>query len=364
MTVAHGGTVCLLGAFPPPVHGMALVNAAVRDELARHGARVIILDIAAASLDRRLSRRVRRIRRVGTALLAYMRELAAGRGETLYVGLSAGWGQLYEGLFVALARARGARVFLHHHSFAYVERTTLPAWLLFHVAGRAACHVVLCEAMASRLRQRYPVMSAPTVISNAGLVVSPRARVRTELRCVGFLGNVSRAKGLLDVLEVARRLAPHGIRMRVAGPFEEENLREEVERAATELGTVEYLGPRYGDGKSEFFDSIDALLFPSFLSEAAPLVVLEALASGVPVVARNRGCVRSMVGRDAGLVLDPDCDFISAAADRILSWRDRPDELVAASESALQHSRELATDARARLNHLLAELAGSSVTLT
>jgi glycosyltransferase involved in cell wall biosynthesis len=60
----------------------------------------------------------------------------------------------------------------------------------------------------------------------------------------------------------------------------------------------------------------EALVFPS-LYEGYGLPVLEAMASGVPVVASNRASLPEVVG-DAGLVVDPtDYDALAAAVSRL-----------------------------------------------
>ena len=72
--------VVLVGAFPPPLHGMAAVNAAVREALERAGIEPWTINLAAPNLNRLLVFRLRRLPRVLHGLSdSYRRAPAAWR---------------------------------------------------------------------------------------------------------------------------------------------------------------------------------------------------------------------------------------------------------------------------------------------
>lgn len=122
-------SIFLVGAFPPPIHGMAAVNAIVKDALFLRGNRPVAINVAARNLERSLSARLGRLPKIVGGLLAFA--TARGlRGGTLYMSVSGGTGQVYEAIFALLGRMRGMRLFLHHHSFGAQGQNG--------VAGRAA----------------------------------------------------------------------------------------------------------------------------------------------------------------------------------------------------------------------------------
>ena len=68
--------------------------------------------------------------------------------------------------------------------------------------------------------------------------------------------------------------------------------RSALERLAAELGVqakVRLLGPLSRDALKPWFSAADALLFPTRRAEGLPLVVLEALACGLPVITTPEG---------------------------------------------------------------------------
>src|SRR5207249_3511464 len=227
---------------------------------------------------------------------------------------------------------------LHHHSFAYLDRRSMPARLLMRLGGSSATHVALCESQRQRLRRCYGV-SRTRVVSNAAImaVVGTGNRTRSRVERIGFLGNISREKGINEVMAVAERLARQGtgIELYIAGPFENVSVEKAVQNAVARLDTTKYLGPRYGMEKESFWELIDVLLFPSkYSNETAPLVVYEAMAHGVPVIAWERGCLCDMMSPTAGILVSREEDFVAVAVEQLLAWQRDPAVFTEVSKAA------------------------------
>jgi len=100
-----------------------------------------------------------------------------------------------------------------------------------------------------------------------------------------FVGNVSIRKGIEYLLEAWKKWPSEEAELIVAGGFDPEIGRV----IRQDLGRVRFLGNVPFDTLHALYRSVDVLVLPS-LSEAFGLVVLEAMASGVPVlVTRNCG---------------------------------------------------------------------------
>lgn len=330
--------VCLVGVFPPPIHGMSFVNAAMRDRLVTR--KPAVINLSPATLDRGP---LARLRRLGV-VRAGLREFARQRPAAVYMSVSGGWGQIYETMFCRQARRAGARLFLHHHSYAYLDRPRRRTRRLVEAAGDGAMHIVLSEDMANRLHQHYGCRHI-TAISNAVFAEPVAARVRPALRALGFLGNIAPEKGILEFLGVH---AATKLRAVVAGPIASRKIKPAM------LAGVEYVGPKYGNEKRKFFDDVDLLLFPSKYShEAEPLTVLEAMAHGVPVIATARGCLPEIV---AGLVVPAGRQFVPAATEQIRRWVASPEEFIEASRAAMKRFGELRRAGTRALDELVREL--------
>jgi glycosyltransferase involved in cell wall biosynthesis len=132
---------------------------------------------------------------------------------------------------------------------------------------------------------------------------------------VGWIGRMTAIKRVPDILLAFRRLLARGIdaRLCLVGDGPE---RERVERRAHELGisrSTLFIG--YQRDVAPYYSFFDALLLPS-ANEGTPVVAIEALASGRPVVATRVGGVPDVVtaGADGYLVEVGD---VEAMAERL-----------------------------------------------
>ena len=358
--LARAHTVFMVGAFPPPVHGMAAVNEAVRAQLERIGIPLVGINIAAPSLDRSLTARLARLPNALRGMFRF--GIRARRGETLYMSVSGGFGQLYELLFLLLARLHGLRIFLHHHSYAYLDKRKALTRVLVSVAGSGATHIALSTGMAARLQHTYPQAKRVVAISNAALLLEETgssALTHQGLSKIGFFGSIAAEKGVFEFLAVAEKLEAIGnpVQAILAGPFPNSEIERLVRERLTRLRSVDYVGPKYGLDKAAFFREIDVLLFPTmYVNEAEPLTIHEAMMHGVPVIAYGRGAIGEIVSSVCGLVIDPAQDFVSHAVAQLQVWRESPQVLQQASKAARDRFLGICAENKERWESVRAEL--------
>ena len=351
----------MVGAFPPPVHGMAAVNEAVRAQLEQMNIPLVGINIAAPSLDRSLSVRFARLPSVMSGILRF--GIRARRGDTLYMSMSGGFGQLYELLFLLLARLRGMRIYLHHHSYAYLDQRKALTLILVYVAGSGTTHIALSDGMAARLQCTYHQSKRIVAISNAVLLFKEAGASvvpHQTLAKVGFFGNISEEKGVFEFLAVTEKLEEIGIPIQalLAGPFQDSKIERLVRQRLTRLRSIDYVGPKYGANKDAFFHEIDVLLFPTRLNEAEPLTIHEAMMHGVPVIAYGQGAIGEIVSSACALVIDPAKDFVSHAVAQLQAWRESPQALQRASKAARERFLAICAENKERWESICAELCG------
>ena len=128
-----------------------------------------------------------------------------------------------------------------------------------------------------------------------------------------FLGRFEARKGVLQAIEVARRV---GIRL-VLAAADEDYYREEV-APHVDGERVVYFGEADHDAKVELLGGARALLYPVQASEPFGLVLAEAMACGTPVAALARGAVREIVEDDVTGVAFDDLDQMVEGLGRVL----------------------------------------------
>jgi len=113
-------------------------------------------------------------------------------------------------------------------------------------------------------------------------------------------------------LQLSRR---HGFPLVVAGSARTAETIEEVRRVCQAYG-AEYLGDVRGKRKADLIAGAKALLFPSRMNEGCPVAILEALASGTPVISSSAGGCAEILTARTGFLCDNMEEF-SAAIDQL-----------------------------------------------
>jgi glycosyltransferase involved in cell wall biosynthesis len=310
---------------PPPVTGLSAMNKQVVGRLDSVGAIYETINVSPPLGMNGARKHLGRLLRTLSAAICLLRARRS-HADTLYMPCDGGLGLAYNVLLMAVARMMKYRVWLHHHSFAYVNRRSAMMQALIAISPTNVGHVVLCSTMLQGLARTYPKAWASRrcqgfILSNAFGVeaAEPEAsRVADDAPpfTLGHLSNLTEQKGSLAFIGIFEALRDSGldVRARMAGPIGDEPTRRGIEAAQLKHGAAfEWVGPVFDASKTAFLDSLDAFVFPSdYVNEAQPVVLFEALARGVPVLATARGCMACDHAHSPGLVV-PFLDFRAAA---------------------------------------------------
>jgi len=323
--------VLLVGKGPPETGGIPAFLSALQASALR-GA----FDLEFLNLSRdapRIGGRVNVANFARTATDAVAVARAARRADVVHIhsALAPGVTLARAGAMALAARAAGAAVIVHAHG------GRIHLWL--HTRARRR----LARAVLGAAHQIVAVsQGVGDALAAAGLGVrvvengvdverfrpdAPHAPDASDERpVVAFVGILTPRKGLLDLFEASTLVASRGIdhRLVVAGgdPDEGGDAAAEVRRHAPDR--AEFVGSLSTDDVVALLRSADVFCLPSWW-EAMPLSVLEAMASGVPVVASSVGDVPRMVphGECGLLVPARDPSALADALGALLSDADR-----------------------------------------
>jgi len=280
-----------IGPMPPPINGQSVVMEHMVAKFSERFPRLRVADTSGGPTG-------------PTGAITKMRNSLASGGavrgaDVVYIAVKAGRGMWLTAATTMMARIAGARVFLHHHSYAYVRERKFRMVALTRAAGFGAYHIVLSKTMESDLRGVMPEIKRVVVVGSAALIDGrlldlPIKEDSPEL-VLGHLSNLSREKGLDEVVNLAVALHRQGkpIRLIIGGPAVGTESMMHLERAAHELGErFLYQGAILDEDKRNFFADITHFVFPSrYVHEAVPLVLYEALAAGVVCIATRQGSI-------------------------------------------------------------------------
>jgi glycosyltransferase involved in cell wall biosynthesis len=329
----------IIGPTPPPFHGVAMAIRTLLDSKLNDSFEVSHLELA----DRRGIGHVNKPDLHDVALFCrqwfrLLWLLIRRRPKIVYFVLSQSTiGVLRDSFFVWTAALSGAKVVAHLHGAAfqdwYVRRWFPMRWytrLLMRMVTRA---IVLGESLRDQFQglvapERVAVV--PNGIPDCGVrcAGSPRLRRRWQ---VLYLNTLNKMKGTLVLLEAISLVLQRrtDVEFVFAGPWSHDEHRREAEAyiARQEIGSsVTFAGQVSGAQKTALLHAADLFVFPGIQQEGQPLVVLEAMTAGLPILFTNRGCLRETLRDGESGIEVPTGDAI-ALADRIHWLLSRPNEM-------------------------------------
>lgn len=242
------------------------------------------------------------------------------------VGLSS---LLVDSLVIALLRQRGIPYVLYFHGRGYrayqAARYRPAAGLVRRTFAGALGGLVLGESLKSDVNHWIPdqrLYVVPNGVPDIDRGWDSRKRVQGAIVKISFLANLIPAKGPMTFLRMARKVVgwEKGVRFAMAGPSASEAYRRELLEFVEREGLAPFmdiLGPVQGESKAAFFKETDVFVFPThFGKEAAPLVNIEAMQWGLPVISSPIGSIPDFIrDGDNGFIVDPeDIDLLARRA--------------------------------------------------
>jgi glycosyltransferase involved in cell wall biosynthesis len=165
---------------------------------------------------------------------------------------------------------------------------------------------------------------------------------------IGYFARIAPEKGmhvLADAyIQFRKKTAPHPAQLEVAGYTSPDHtgylddIRRKLDKAGL-LSEFNYRGVVDREGKLQFLSELDILSVPATYDEPKGMFLLEAMASGVPVVQPRRGAFVEIVNRTGGgILVEPDSP--GSLSEGLYSlWNDRA-TLATLSERAFVNVRE------------------------
>lgn len=315
--------VCVVGPLPPPSGGMANQCEQLVRLLREDGAEVKLVRTNAPYRPA-LVRHVPMVR-AGFRLVPYLVELwrATGRSQVVHVFANSGWAwHLLAAPALWMARLRGVPAVVNYRGGQADEFfSRAPGHVLR--ALRTASLRVTPSAFLVRVFARHGLNAeiVPNVIDLTRFAPRPWRPVGENPHFI-----VTRnLEPIYDIPTALRALVQirtrwPGARLTVAGSGPE---RDALQRLSDELGigaSVTFAGRIDNARIGLLYAQADVLLNPS-TADNMPISILEALASGVPVVSTDAGGIPDLVrdGETALLVRVGDFAAMADAAARILS---------------------------------------------
>ncbi|ARO86524.1 glycosyltransferase family 1 protein [Nitrosospira lacus] len=337
--MASGMRIGLVGPLPPPSGGMANQTLQLAKLLRAEGATVELVQVNRPYRPHWIGG-LKGIRAV-FRLIPYLAHLwqSAAHVRLFHVMANSGWSwHLFAAPAIWIARIRGIPVVVNYRggeadaffdkSFAWIKpslRQTdaiiVPSGFLEAVFGKRGFSTSIVPNIIDLSR-----FSAETGVASPWKTNNPHIIVTRNLEPIYDNGTVLRA------FSIIKQTFP-GAMLTIAGIGPE---RQALEKLAAGLGMTEavsFTGRVDNEGMADLYRRADIMVNPS-LADNMPISVLEALASGVPVVSTDVGGVPYLVEHGKTALLVPVNDP-AAMAGAILTLLNEPAKARQISEAGI-----------------------------
>lgn len=309
--------VLLIGPTPPPFQGVSILTSQLLGSVLAKEFHLLHVD----TTDRRSMANSEHLdfRNIYLALLHGVRSwwsMLRYRPDIVYVPISQNaLAFLRDGLFMVPARWCGAKLIIHLHGGAF-DRFYQNAGVLTKSAVRFCLRrvdlgIVLCEKFKGIFGDLLPAERV-AIVEN-GLPdafcdqdCSSRPTTPDKLRVL-YVGTMMDPKGFSDLVHAVPLVIREVPEVEVLFVGDGTGFAEcgQAHAWIAEHGLeshIKFLGPKWGEEKKRALLGADVFCFPPRnLHEGQPLVIIEAMSAGLPIVTTRSGANESMLGEDGAL---------------------------------------------------------------
>ena len=302
------GKFLLIGQLPPPVHGSNVMAERFHRSLQNIGHEVFIV-------EKTFSRRQKDVRKLSIVkvfkapiiALELIRRISLNKPALCFYFVSVMPPSFFFDAFLLfLLRLCRIDYVLYLHGKGLLDLGTKSRrgarFLVNKTLSGSLGAIVLGERLRSDVNRFIPndrLFVLPNAIPDIDRQMLKHGRNNQRPIQVLFLSNLTPSKGPMEFLQMAKKVLDkcEDVKFIVAGPSRSEafflQMKQYIRREGL-AGFVSMPGGVYGGEKEKYFRESDIFVLPSY-REAFPLVNLEAMQWGVPIISSNEGAIPEMV---------------------------------------------------------------------
>lgn len=295
---------------PPPVNGAALVGQYIQNSEtinSRFDTKYINLT-ASFSLEKIGKGSISKISQIFSIIKNVFSTLKRSKYDLCYMTLTAkGAGFYKDFLVIVLLKLFKVNIIYHFHNKGVAASSK--KWynsILYKYAFQNTKCILLGPTLYKDIKKFVSLENVyfcpngiPEYLKSSDL--NNTKKLKTESSCQFlFLSNMLKQKGVLKLLEACCQLKNRGLQFECNfigawADITEAEFYSTIEKYGLN-DVVKFHGKQYGQDKVSFFEKSDVFVFPTFYhNECFPLVLLEAMQFGLPVITTDEGAISEIV---------------------------------------------------------------------
>lgn len=298
--------ILFLGQFPPPYHGVSVINEIIStSKIINENYELICLPINSSSeikdiLNFSLKKLLIPFKILPKLLILKLNKKFSYAYFTI---TPLGIAFYRDALFVLFLKLFRVHFIFHLHGkgLKNFQKSSIFNWMLYYLVFRNSDVIVLSEILANDVDN---LMKVRIHIVNNG--IGETVHIEKKDFCdvplkILSLSNLVASKGVIELINAVELLYNEGISnisVTIAGnegDLTYINLKDLViEKNVEHL--FNFIGPVYGDVKENLFRENNLFVFPTYYDrEAFPLVLLEAMRLGLPIISADNGGIPDII---------------------------------------------------------------------
>jgi glycosyltransferase involved in cell wall biosynthesis len=317
---ANTPRVLLAGHLPPPMSGIGSYYQTLLSSSLPKRANIQFIDTS--SRRRRGSETGKwSIANLTSAIIdcvRFTRAVVNYRPEICHIATAVGLSFVKHSVCIVIARLLGCKVLIHPHcSFYFLYETQGERWRWFVRKVIGLCQgVIVLSSEWNGLKEvvpNCPIYYLPNGINLEGFTELGLEKLgaKNDKPCLHilYLGHLGTAKGTFDLIRAAILFLQqeHGVVFDLVGNEQVAGDIQQLKMEVMDAGCEQFVHIQpavSGADRIDLFRSADIFIYPSHY-EGMPMAVIEAMASGLPIIATQVGGLPDLVFPGANGILVP-----------------------------------------------------------
>ncbi|WP_195695125.1 glycosyltransferase family 4 protein [Priestia megaterium] len=300
-------SICIIGQFPPPVHGLSTALKTIIDsEHMKDKYSITFIDIKE---NKKFFNNLMKIRQNDSDLYYFTISQST-------------FGNLRDMIILNLLISKNKKVIIHYHGgyykTLYEKMSKFQKRLNKKLISRIDIMIALGESlkkMFSDVIDSSKIRVCENYVENSSL--ADESSINKKIAAyeykskieVLYLSNFIKSKGYLDVLHAAKDLRGENISFHFAGAFFNKQDEDEFMQFINNHELQEYVyyhGIVKGKDKKELLINSDVFVLPTYYThEGQPISIIEAMGNGLTIITTNHGGIKDIVEKDNGYIIEP-----------------------------------------------------------
>ncbi|HIJ01803.1 TPA: glycosyltransferase family 4 protein [Candidatus Woesearchaeota archaeon] len=301
--------VLVIGALPPPIGGMETVMEQMENiNLKEYEIRVFNAAKSKTIKSNILFNVINFLYRCSKLIIKVLTE----KPEIVHVHLTAYKDFLQKDIFIKIVKLLNKKLIIHIHGGAfkdfYEKSSKNKRIKIIKTLDSADSLIVLSEIWYNYFKTLCPqqkIYILPNTIDFKLISQYRRKYSKKNKRIINllFVGRIEKQKGIFELLNAFSQIEDEKMTLNIMGPFM--NNEKEIMGLIEKLGIyrkVKFLGVIHGNKRLKYFAESDIFILPSHW-EGLPITILEAMASGLPIISTEVGAIPEIVKKENGVLI-------------------------------------------------------------